>query len=73
MSDELVEPDEMPDREIAQEVEAELKWDPELTGAHIVPNVRQGVVTLTGFVRNFNQKWEAESAVKRVAGVRGIA
>ncbi|HEV7717368.1 MAG TPA: BON domain-containing protein [Arsenicitalea sp.] len=69
----MAEPNEMPDNKIAQEVEAELKWDPELTGAVIIPKVQQGVVTLTGFVRTFNQKWEAESAAKRVAGVRGVA
>jgi osmotically-inducible protein OsmY len=62
-----------PDSTIAQEVEAELKWDPDLTGAEIIPTVRGGVVTLTGFVRNLNQKWQAEDAAKRVAGVRAVA
>jgi osmotically-inducible protein OsmY len=62
-----------PDSTIAQEVEAELKWDPDLAGAEIIPTVRGGVVTLTGFVRNLNQKWEAEDAAKRVAGVRAVA
>ena len=35
--------------------------------------VKNGVVTLTGFVRSYGQKYEAEKAVKRVAGVLGVA
>jgi osmotically-inducible protein OsmY len=31
------------------------------------------VVTLTGFVRSYSQKWQAESDAKRVFGVKGIA
>ena len=32
-----------------------------------------GVITLTGFVDNYAQKFSAEQAVKRVRGVRGVA
>jgi osmotically-inducible protein OsmY len=35
--------------------------------------VKDAVVTLTGFVRSYSQKWEAERAAKRVTGVRGLA
>jgi osmotically-inducible protein OsmY len=35
--------------------------------------VKNGVVTLTGFVRSYGQKYEAEKAAKRVAGVVGLA
>jgi osmotically-inducible protein OsmY len=35
--------------------------------------VKNGVVALTGFVRTYSQKLEAERAAKRVAGVVGVA
>jgi osmotically-inducible protein OsmY len=36
-------------------------------------SVKKGVVTLTGFVKNYLDKYEAEAAAKRVAGVVGVA
>jgi len=35
--------------------------------------VKGGVVNLTGFTRSYSQKFEAERAAKRVAGVVGLA
>ena len=35
--------------------------------------VKGGVVTLTGFVKSYTHKWQAESDAKRVAGVMGVA
>jgi osmotically-inducible protein OsmY len=35
--------------------------------------VKDGVVTLSGFVRSYGQKRAAEAAAKRVAGVLGVA
>jgi len=32
-------------------------------------SVDNGVVTLTGFVKSYTEKYEAEAAAKRVAGV----
>ena len=61
------------DLEVRQDVERELAWDPRIDAATIAVAAKQGVVTLTGQVRNFIEKWEAEDAAKRVAGVIGIA
>jgi osmotically-inducible protein OsmY len=61
------------DEDIKRDVEQELRWDPDIDPTDIAIAVRDGVVTLTGFVRSYAQKWEAEQAVKRVAGVRGVA
>jgi osmotically-inducible protein OsmY len=61
------------DEEIKRDVEEELRWDPDIDATDIAVAVKNGVVTLTGFVRSYNDKWEAERAVKRVAGVLGVA
>jgi osmotically-inducible protein OsmY len=61
------------DNEIERDVKDELRWDPEIDDSDIATSVRQGVVTLAGFVKSWSDKYEAEAAVKRVAGVRGIA
>jgi osmotically-inducible protein OsmY len=61
------------DTDIKRDVEFELKWSPDLDSTDIAVAVKNGVVTLTGFARSYTQKLEAEKAVKRVAGVVGVA
>jgi osmotically-inducible protein OsmY len=62
-----------PDTQIKKDVEDELRWDPEIDATDIAVNAKGGVVTLTGFVRSYLQKFDAEKDVKRVAGVVGVA
>jgi osmotically-inducible protein OsmY len=61
------------DEDIRHDVEAELKWDPDIDATDVAVAVKDGVVTLTGFVRSYTQKWDAERVAKRVIGVRGVA
>ena len=61
------------DSDIKRDVEAELRWDPDIDASDIAVSVKDGVVTLTGFVRSYSQKYEAERGVKTIKGVRGIA
>jgi osmotically-inducible protein OsmY len=61
------------DSDIKHDVENELKWDPDIDSSDIGVAVKNGVVTLSGFVRSYTQKYEAEKATKRVKGVLGIA
>jgi osmotically-inducible protein OsmY len=61
------------DLQIQQDVMAELKWEPKVNAAHIGVEVKHGVVTLSGHVDSFAEKWNAEQAAKRVAGVKVIA
>jgi osmotically-inducible protein OsmY len=59
---------------IREDVLSELKWDPKLTSpGDIAIAVKDGVVTLSGFVNNYFEKDAAEKAAKRVYGVRGVA
>ena len=61
------------DSDIKRDVEDELKWDPDIDATDIGVAVKDGVVTLSGFVRSYTQKWEAERDAKRVSGVIGVA
>lgn len=60
------------DQDIKQDVEAELKWDPDIDASDIAVAVKDGVVTLSGFVRSYSQKFEAEKDAKAVKGVRAV-
>jgi osmotically-inducible protein OsmY len=61
------------DSEVERDVKDELAWDPDLDATDIAVSVKKGVVTLTGFVKSYTDKYEAEAAAKRVAGVVAIA
>ena len=61
------------DAQLKKDVQAELEWDPCIDAAHVGVAVQDGVVTLTGHLRTFAEKSAVERAVKRVAGVRGVA
>ena len=61
------------DIDIKRDVEAELRWNPDIDATDIAVSVKDGVVTLSGFVRSYAQKFEAEQTAKRVNGVRAVA
>lgn len=61
------------DHDIESDVKDELRWDPDLDSTDIAVSVNKSVVTLAGFVRSYSDKYEAEAAAKRVAGVAGVA
>jgi osmotically-inducible protein OsmY len=61
------------DMELHKDVTEELNWDPSIVDDEVGVAVRGGVVTLTGSVPDFAQKWAVLQAVERVSGVRAIA
>jgi osmotically-inducible protein OsmY len=61
------------DSEIKRDVESELRWDPDIQSDAIAVAVKEGTVSLTGFVRSYRQKRQAEAATKRVAGILALA
>jgi len=62
------------DSMIRESVISELKWDPKLaTSADVAVAVKEGVVTLSGFVHSYFEKDAAEKAAKRVYGVKAVA
>lgn len=61
------------DIELQQDVIEELSWEPSVDAARIGVEVKDGIVTLSGHVESYPQRWSAERAALRVAGVRGVA
>jgi osmotically-inducible protein OsmY len=58
---------------LQQRVIDELEFEPQVDAAHIGVSVRDGVVTLSGHVSSFMEKFAAERAVRRVKGVKAVA
>jgi osmotically-inducible protein OsmY len=61
------------DEDVRADVLREFKWDPQITSKDIGGSIKDGVVTLYGFVSSFMEKDAAENAAKRVQGVRAVA
>ncbi len=61
------------DAELQRDVMNELTWEPSINAENIGVAVKDGVVTLSGSVESFAEKWAAERATKRVAGVKAFA
>jgi osmotically-inducible protein OsmY len=61
------------DSELQKAVQEELSWEPSVTAAHIGVTAKAGVVTLTGHVENYANKYAAERAARRVKGVQAVA
>ena len=61
------------DQQLRRDVEDELSWDPRISDAEIGVSAKDGVVTLSGFVKSYAQRLAAEHAAERVSGVRAVA
>ncbi|GIH02842.1 ornithine aminotransferase [Rhizocola hellebori] len=61
------------DEEIQRDILEELRWDARVQPNEIGVMVKDGVVTLTGWVDNYTKKWVAERAAHRVRGVAAVA
>jgi osmotically-inducible protein OsmY len=61
------------DEILKREVERELEWDPQVEHERIGVIVKDGAVTLTGYVSKYGKKCAALHAAERVHGVRAVA
>jgi len=61
------------DTQIQTDVLSELKYDARVLPNEIGVAVKDGVVTLTGWVDSYTKKWAAEEAAHRVRGVKAVA
>ncbi|MEH6664831.1 MAG: BON domain-containing protein [Brevundimonas sp.] len=63
----------MDDKVLKRLVETELEWEPSIDATDIGVSVEKGVVTLSGFVRSYAEKVQAERTTQKVRDVRGVA
>lgn len=61
------------DTQIKNDVCDELAWESAVNDNEIGVEVRDGIVTLTGNLDSYAEKYAAEKAVQRVSGVKGLA
>ena len=61
------------DAQVQTDVLSELKYDARVLPNEIGVAVKDGVVTLTGWVDSYTKKWAAEEAAHRVRGVKAVA
>jgi len=61
------------DADLKKDVSAELAWDPAINETAIGVAVKGGVVTLSGHLDTFGEKFAVERALRRVEGVKAIA
>ena len=61
------------DTQLQKDVIDELQWNPSIRDNDIAVAARDGVVTLSGKVDSYAEKYVAERAVERVSGVKAIA
>jgi len=61
------------DEQIQTDVLEELKWDTRVRPNEIGVAVKDGIVTLTGWVDSYLKKMAAEEAAHRVPGVKAVA
>jgi osmotically-inducible protein OsmY len=61
------------DMQLQRDVIEELAWQPNIREAEIGVAVKNGVVTLSGFVDTYAQKYAAARAAERVHNVRAVA
>lgn len=60
------------DSQIQTDVMQEIKWDPSVTHEHVGVSVEDAIVTLSGTVPTYIEKWAAERAAQRVEGVKAV-
>lgn len=60
------------DEQLQHDVLDELKWDAQVQPNEVGVSVKDGIVTLFGFVDSYLKKWSAEEAAHRVAGVKAV-
>ena len=65
-------PDERNDQDVAHAVRYALEWDTLVPDERIHSTVSQGWVTLEGEVDRWSHRYDAERAVERLAGVKGV-
>jgi osmotically-inducible protein OsmY len=58
--------------DLQQDVIDELQYEPSVEAAGIGVTAKDGIITLTGTVQSYAEKWSATQATERVSGVKAV-
>ena len=61
------------DAQLKTDVANELQWDPSINSTNVGVAVRDGIITLSGHLDTYAEKYAIERAVQRVQGVKAVA
>ncbi|MBV9675866.1 MAG: BON domain-containing protein [Acidobacteriaceae bacterium] len=61
------------DKQLQEAVFRHLEWEPEVVSTDLHVAAKDGIVTLTGFVHTYAEKFAVEKAAKSVYGVKAVA
>jgi len=61
------------DEQVQRDVESELRWQSGIDSTDVSVRVREGVVMLAGYARNYGERSEAEAVAGRIVGVMAVA
>lgn len=61
------------DHNLRHDIEQELEEDPRVDAREIGVAVKEGIVTLSGHVDSYAQRWAAQDAAQSIEGVRALA
>ncbi len=61
------------DKQLREAVLKQIEWEPEVKSQDVSVNAKEGVITLTGFVHSYAEKFAAEKSAKSVYGVHAVA
>lgn len=61
------------DAQLKADIERELEWDTSINSSNVGVAVNRGIVTLSGHLDTYAEKYPIERAVQRVEGVQAVA
>jgi osmotically-inducible protein OsmY len=61
------------DHDLREDIEQELEEDPRVDAREIGVAAKEGIVTLSGHVGSYAERWAAQDAVRSIDGVRALA
>lgn len=61
------------DAELKKDIEDELDWDPAVNATALGVAVTDGVVTISGHLQTYPEKWAIQKALQRLGGIKAVA
>jgi len=61
------------EQHLRDNVARQLEWDPQFDASRVAVTVKDGIVTLSGYVETYAAKLAAERCARKVYGIQGVA